>query len=56
MQTAYDALQDMKIHGIPLTEHSYNGLLRTYAGAAAVRQVKEEHIDMYIKDAWELFE
>ena len=39
-----------------MSEHAYNGLLRTYAGAAAVRQVKEEHIDLYIKDAWELFE
>jgi len=24
----------MKIHGIKMTEHSYNGLIRTYAGAA----------------------
>jgi pentatricopeptide repeat protein len=55
-QTAYDALQDMKIHGIKMTPHSYNGLIRTYAGAAAVRFVKEEHVDMYIKDTWELFE
>ena len=55
-QTAYDALQDMKIHGIAMTEHSYNGLIRTYAGAAAVRFVKEEHVDIYIKDSWELFE
>ena len=46
----------MKIHGLPLTEHVYNGLIRTYAGAAAVRQVKESHVDMYIKDSWELFE
>jgi len=46
----------MKIHGFPLTGYVFNGLLRTYAGAAAVRQVKEEHVDMYIKDAWKLFE
>lgn len=39
-----------------MTEHSYNGLIRTYAGAAAVRFVKEEHVDIYIKDSWELFE
>lgn len=56
VQTAYDALQDMKTHGIKMSEHSYNGLIRTYAGAAAQRQVREEHIDMYIKDSWELFE
>lgn len=46
----------MKIHNVAMTEHSYNGLLRTYAGAAGVRKVKEEHVDLYIKDAWELFE
>ena len=38
-----------------MTEHSYNGLIRTYAGAAGQRKIKEEHIDMYIKDSWELF-
>ena len=54
-QTAYDALQDMKIHDFKMTEHVYNGLIRTYAGAAAVWNTKEEHIDMYIKDSWELF-
>ena len=54
-QTAYDALQDMKIHGLKMTEHMYNGLIRTYAGAAAVWHVKEEHIDMYIRDSHELF-
>ena len=56
IQTAYDALQDMKIHGFPMTEHVYNGLIRTYAGAAAKREVREVHIDEYIKDAWELFD
>ena len=56
VETAYDALQDMKMHDIPLNEHSYNGLIRVYAGAAAVWKTKEKHIDMYIKDAWDLFE
>jgi len=45
----------MKIHGLKLNVHVYNGLIRTYAGAAAIRNVKEEHVDLYIKDAWELF-
>ena len=56
VQTAYDALKDMKMHGIPMTVHVYNGLIKTYAGAAAVRGVKEEHVDMYIKDAMELYD
>ena len=55
-QTAYDALQDLKIHNLPLTEHVYNGLIRTYAGACMVRNTKETHIDSYISDSWELFE
>jgi hypothetical protein len=46
----------MKIHGLKINSHVYNGLLRTYAGAAGLRDVKETHIDMYIKDSWALFE
>lgn len=38
-----------------MTEYVYNGLIKTYAGAAGLRNVKEEHIDMYIKDAMELY-
>lgn len=56
VQTAYDVLQDMKIHGIEINEHVYNGLIKTYAGAAGLRNVKETHIDMYIKDAWALID
>lgn len=55
VKTAYDILQEMKIHNFPMTEHVYNELIRVYAGAAAVQHVKEEHVDMYIKDAMELF-
>jgi hypothetical protein len=39
-----------------MTEHVYNELIRTYAGACLIENVKEEHIDMYIKDSWELFQ
>ena len=46
----------MKLHGIPMTEHTYNGLIRVYAGAAGLRFVKEEHIDMYIQDSHDLVE
>lgn len=38
-----------------MTEYIYNGLIRTYAGAAAQRHVKEQHVDEYIKDSFELF-
>jgi pentatricopeptide repeat protein len=55
IETAFDAVQETKIHGVELSEHSYNGLIKVYAGAAALRRVKEEHIDTYIKDAWKLY-
>lgn len=38
-----------------MTEHVYNELLRTYANACTQDSVPEAHIDMYIKDAFELF-
>ena len=55
VQTAFDALQDMRLRGFRLNEHGYNGLIKTYAGAAAQWNVKEEHIDLYVDDAMKLF-
>lgn len=55
-QTAFDVLHDMKLHNIEINEHVYNGLIRTYAGAAGLRNVKEDHINSYIRDAWALFD
>ena len=46
----------MRLRGFSLNEHSYNGLIRTYAGAAAQWNVKEEHIDKYIDDAMKLLD
>lgn len=37
-----------------MTEHVYNELIRTYAAASMVPNVKEEHVDMYLKDSWDL--
>lgn len=45
----------MKILGFPMTEHVYNELIRTYAGACKIDHVREEHIDLYIKDAFQLY-
>ncbi len=56
VETAYDALQDMKLHGLPMTEHVYNGLIRTYAGACRINLVREKHIDVYMEDSWALYE
>ncbi len=38
-----------------MTSHIYNELFRVYAGACTLERVPEAHIDMYIKDAFELF-
>ena len=37
-----------------MTEHVYNELIRTYAGACLLPAVKEDHIEMYLNDAWKL--
>ena len=41
---------------MPMTEHVYNELIRTYAGACLIDKTKEKHIDMYIKDSWDLLD
>ena len=38
-----------------MTEHIYNELIRVYANACTLDAVPEKHIDMYVKDAFELF-
>lgn len=56
VQTAYDALQELKLNGIEPDEAIYNQLIRVYAGAANVPGTKHDHVLMYIKDAWALFD
>jgi predicted nucleotidyltransferase len=34
----------------------YNGLLKTYSAAVKIDDVREDHIDQWIEDAWELME
>jgi len=55
VQTAYEAIQEMKGYEIPLNEAIYNQLILTYAGACKVQETTEKQIDAYIKDAWMLF-
>jgi hypothetical protein len=38
-----------------VNEHIFNQLIKVYAGAANGKYVQEKHIDLYIKDAMELF-
>lgn len=46
----------MKSQKLPLTHYHYKGLLRTYAGACKIPQLSQETKNIYIKDAWKLFE
>ena len=45
-----------KQYGMTMNEHYYNGMIKTYAGAANKDRASEGAIDKYIKDAWELIE
>ena len=56
VHTASDALVQMKNYRVPMSEHVYNGLIRTYAGACAQPHVQEKHVDEYLADVWVLFE
>jgi pentatricopeptide repeat protein len=55
INTANDVIKEVKILGYKINEHICNGLLRTYAGASRIKYVKSEHLESYIKDAWEIF-
>lgn len=46
----------MKGQKLPVTQYHYNGLLRTYAGACKIPRISEETKQVYISDAWKLFE
>lgn len=46
----------MKSLGFELNVYIFNGLIRTYAGACTIPEIEEEHVKMYIKDAWDLLE
>lgn len=55
VKTAFDILQEMKLHAFPMTEHVYNELIRVYAGACRLPHVPEKEVDMYLEDAMALF-
>ena len=41
---------------IPMNKYIYNGLIRVYGGAFEMQNVGEDLREMYLKDAWTLFE
>jgi len=56
VQTAYDALLEMKNAGLKINEHIFNQLLKVYAGACRLPDVEEKHVERYLEDAMDLFE
>jgi pentatricopeptide repeat protein len=53
--TANNVIKEMKILNFEFTEHVYTGLLSTYAGACRIDYVKNEHVEKYVQDSWEIF-
>ena len=56
VKTAGDMIGYIKNYQIPMSEFIYNGLIKTYAGACRIKDVAEEHLDLYIDDIWRLVE
>jgi pentatricopeptide repeat protein len=55
INTANDVVKEIKLLGYQINEYICNGLIRTYAGASRIKYTKEEHIEAYIKDTWEIY-
>jgi len=51
---ACEVLDTMRNLGFEMTEHIYNGLIRTYASACTIPGVEERQIETYVEDAWAL--
>ena len=45
----------MKLKGGIVNSHILNQLIRVYTGACKVENVKDEHVEAYCRDAWELY-
>ena len=56
IQTAYDVLHELKLKQGIMNNHIFNQLIRVYAGACRVEDVRDDHVDMYCNDAWALYE
>ena len=54
VRTAADMIGYMKWYEVPMTEYIFNGLVKTYASACLIKNVLEEHIDIYLDDIWKL--
>ena len=54
VKTASDLIGYMKRFDIPINEHIYNGLIKTYGGACLKRGALDLHIQTYLDDIWAL--
>jgi pentatricopeptide repeat protein len=55
IDSANNFIKEMKVMDIAITKYHCIELIRTYAGASRIPYVKYEHVESYIKDAWEIF-
>ncbi|EAR87412.2 PPR domain protein (macronuclear) [Tetrahymena thermophila SB210] len=56
IKTAFDALQIMKLNKIPMNKYILNSAIKVYGGVVKSDYMTNDLIDIYIKDAWKLFE
>ena len=56
IKTALEVVDLMNQNDEPFTPYIYNGLIRVYAGACAIKGIKEEHMDMYVEDVLNLID
>lgn len=56
VKTAFDALQVMKLNNIPMNKYILTAAIKVYGGVVKSEYMTNDLIDIYIKDAWKLFE
>lgn len=56
VKTAFDGMQVMKAQGITMNKYILNQAIRVYSGVVKADYMTTDLVDMYIADAWKLFE
>jgi pentatricopeptide repeat protein len=54
IDSANNFIKEMKVMDIQVTKYHCIEMIRTYSGACRIPYVKYEHIESYLKDAWEI--
>lgn len=56
LKTAFDALQIMKLNKIPMNKYILNSAIKVYGGVIKSDYMTNDLMEIYLKDAWKLFE